>query len=99
MATQIYQVTDTPVNLIGASDIDGNALTLTVGETYAGRYISTGLAYDFLKLVTAAAAPDAADPGLPVYHKDDITIEPIAGEGIYVWNTRGVGRIFIEDAS
>ena len=99
MATQIYQVTDSPVNLNGADDIEGNAITLTAGETYVGRYISTGYAYDFLKTVEAATAPDAADPGLPVYHKEDMAIIPVAGEGIYVWNTRGVGRIIVNEGS
>lgn len=97
MPTQIYQVTDSPVNLIGATDINGDAITLIVGETYQGRYISSGRAYTFLKVVEAAAAPDADDPGTPVFSREEIGIYPVAGEGIFVWNSDGIGRIYINE--
>ena len=98
MPTQIYQVTDSPVNLIGADDIEGNTLTLTAGQTYSGRYVTSGNAYSFLKVVESDTAPDAADHGLPVFNREDLIIEPIAGEGIYVWNADGNGRIVINEA-
>ena len=42
MPTRIYEVTDAPVNLLAALDVDGQPLDLEIGKRYVGRYTAIG---------------------------------------------------------
>ena len=98
MATQIYNLTAVPTNLIGANDIDGNPLDLAVGSRYQARFYAAGR-QSILKVVEGPTGETvtAAARALPVRVFEDLTIIPAAGQGIFVWSEDGVGELIIND--
>ena len=97
MATRIYAVTATPVDLLVASDIDGDPLSLAAGATYSGRYQSVG-AQSTMKVVEAATGTTltAASPALRVRSYEDVVIKPVSGQGVFVW-AEDDGLLIIND--
>jgi hypothetical protein len=96
MPTQVYEVTAAPVNLIGATGVDGAALSLEVGKTYSGRFVAIGV-QSILKMVEA---PDgttvaASDPALPVRIFEDVTIVPKTGMAIFAWSEDQESQLII----
>ena len=59
MATQIYNLTDTPTDVVTAV-----MPNLAAGTTYSARYV--GNERTLLKVLESDMAPDANDPALPV---------------------------------
>ena len=97
MPTQIYEVTDTPVNLLSAVGVDGQPLDLEIGKRYIGRYTAIG-PQSILKAlevtVGAAVTPDRS--ALPVRVFEDLTTIPVTGQSIFVWSLdRGGGQLII----
>ena len=97
MATVVYRVTDSPVNLLAANDIHGTALGLTNGKTDSCRYVGNGS--DLLKVLESATAPEAGADALPIKSLEDVTIVPRAGEGVYAWSRNGVGKLVINEVT
>ena len=102
MPTQIYEVTIAPVDLLSAltTDADGNPLALAIGQTYQGRFQPNG-PQSTLKVREAAtgSALTAASPALRVRAYEDVTLKPIAGQGIFVWSESGGSLLIINDTS
>ena len=98
MPTQIFEVTDSPVNLLTANDIDGQPLDLQIGKQYVGRYTTIG-PQSILKALEVAdgTAVTADSPALPVRVFEDLTIIPSTGQAIFVWSERGGGLLVIND--
>ena len=97
MATQIYLVTDAPVDLIGASDVEGVPLSLEIGNRYQARYQALGPQTTLKVLETGSARPvEASDAALLVRRFEDIAIVPATGLGIFVWS-EGDGLLVIND--
>ena len=98
MPTKIYGVTNAPVNLLAASDIDGQPLDLQVGKTYQGRYTAVGVQSVLKALEVVDGTPvNVGDPALPVRNFDDLAIVPITGQSIFVWSERGGGQLAINE--
>ena len=100
MPTQIYSVSVAPVNLIRATDINGDVLALAVGSTYQARFVAIGV-QSILKMVEA---PDgttvaASDPALPVRIFEDVTIVPKTGLAIFVWSEDQESQLVINDVA
>ena len=98
MPTQIYEVTASPVNLVGAIGIDGHPLILEVGKRYQARYAAVGV-QAILKVVEVSDGTPvvAGSPALPVRIFEDIAIIPAAGLNIFVWSEGGGGQLIIND--
>ena len=98
MPTRIYVVTDSPVNLLSAVDIDGQPLDLRIGKRYTGRYTAIGV-QSILKAVEVAdgTAVFAESPALPVRTFEDMAIIPATGQSIFVWSELGGGHLVIND--
>lgn len=105
MATMIYQVLETPDNVLVGTDLRTNApMALAVGKTYSGRYISrlsegtTRWDKQSIVALEAATLPTVDEPGLPVGHLEDLIINPATGENIYVWSVNpGRGVLVINE--
>ena len=98
MPTKIYIVTDAPVNLLAASDIDGQPLDLQVGKQYQGRYTAVGVQSVLKALDVLDGTPvTASDPALPVRNYEDLVIVPVTGQSIFVWSERGGGQLAINE--
>jgi hypothetical protein len=99
MATQIFSLGESPVNLLTSSAIDGNTLSLEVGKTYAARYVALGV-QSICKIleVPAGKTVEASDPALPVRPYEDITIVPKTGIEIFIWS-EGNGQLGINDTA
>ena len=97
MPTQIYRLTAAPVNLIGATGVDGVAISLEVAKTYQARFVAVG-PQAICKVLEApdAAVVDASDSALPIRVFEDLTIVPVAGQSIFVWSEDG-GQLVIND--
>ena len=97
MPTQIYRLSTSPVDLLTANDIDGNALSLAVGKTYQCRFV--GLQVQAIcKVLEAAtgAQVTASDDALPIRIYEDLTIAPISGQSVFVWS-EDPGKLVIND--
>ena len=100
MPTKIYQLTAEPVNLIGAADIDGDPLDLTVGRSYVGRFQASQVQ----ALLKIREAPDgtaltSSSQALLVRRFEDVVIVPASGEGIFVWSEAAGSTLVINDVS
>ena len=97
MATQIYAVTESPVDLLAANGIDGQPLDLQIGMRYSGRYTAVG-PQSILKVLEVAdgTAVTTVSPALPVRVFEDVTIIPATGQAIFVWSD-GDGQLVIND--
>ena len=98
MPTRIFEVTNAPVNLLVALDVDGLPLGLQIGKQYTGRYTAIG-PQSILKALEVAvgAAVTANSPALPVRVFEDLFIFPVTGQAIFVWSERGGGQLVIND--
>jgi hypothetical protein len=97
--TQIYGVTVAPVNLIGATDINGDVLALAVGSTYQARFVAIGVQTVLKALAVADGTPVAvSDAALPVLNFEHLTIIPKSGESLFVWSDDG-GQLVINDVA
>ena len=100
MPTRIYGVTDSPVNLMTAVDVDGLPLDLQIGRHYVGRYTAVGPQSILKVLEVADGTPVAVDsPALPVRVFEDCQIFPVAGQAIFAWSERGGGQFVINDVA
>ena len=98
MPTRIYQITDSPVNLLTANDVDGNPLDLQIGKHYSGRYTAIGPQSILKVLEVADGTPVGVNsPALPVRVFEDCQILPVAGQSIFAWSERGGGQLVIND--
>ena len=98
MPTQIFEVGDSPVNLLTASGIDGQPLDLQIGKRYTGRYTAIGPQSVLKALEVADGTPvTSSSPALPVRVFEDLLIFPVAGQAIFVWSERGGGQLVIND--
>ena len=97
MPTKIYEMTNAPVNLLAALDVDGLPLDLQTGKQYTGRYTAVG-PQSILKALEVAvgAAVTANSPALPVRVFEDLMIFPVSGQAIFVWSERS-GQLVIND--
>ena len=97
MPTRIYVVTDTPVDLLAANDVDGQPLDLQIGKRYTGRFTALG-PQSILKVleVVQGTAVVAATPALPIQIFEDVVIIPATGQNIFVWSEDG-GQLVIND--
>ena len=97
MPTQIYRLTAVPVNLIGATGVDGTALSLEAGKTYQARFVPIGVqAICKIVEVPDGTVVDSSDSALPVRGYEDVTIVPASGVSIFVWGVDG-GELVIND--
>ena len=75
-------------------------MALAVGKTYSGRYVSvmsegtTRWDKQSILALEAATSPAVDDPGLPVRHLEDLIINPVSSENVYVWSVNP-GRGFL----
>ena len=98
MPTQVFDVTAMPVDLLTANAIDGTPLVLTAGKTYVGRYEAIGASAVMRAVEAAAGSPPNADAiGLPVLPYEDLTIIPVSGLGVFIWEETGAGVLIIND--
>ena len=99
MPTKILEITDAPVDLLTALDVDGIPLGLQVGQQYTGRYTAVG-PQSILKAleveVGVGAQVTANSPALPVRVFEDLLIIPVSGQAIFVWSERS-GQLVIND--
>ena len=96
MPTQIYLVTDEPVNLLSAVDVEGQPLGLQVGKQYTARYTAVGPQSILKALEVADGTPViSSSPALPVRVYEDLVINPVSGQSIFVWSERGGGQLAI----
>ena len=100
MPTQIYDVTASPVNLLGAVGIDGQSLVLEVGKRYQGRYVAVEV-QAILNLVEVSDGTPvvARSPALPLLRYEDVAIVPKEGLSIYLWSEGGDGQLIINDVA
>ena len=97
MPTQIYRLTASPVDLLAANDIDGNALSLAIGKTYQCRFVGLQVQAICKVLETATGTQVAAsDDALPIRIYEDLTIAPVSGQSVFVWSEDG-GKLVIND--
>ena len=97
MPTQIYRLSTSPVDLLAASDIDGNALSLAVGKTYQCRFVGLQVQAICKVLEVATGTQVAAsDDALPIRIYEDLIIAPISGQSVFVWSEDG-GTLVIND--
>ena len=98
MPTQIFQVTDSPVNLLAAVDVEGQPLDLRIGKRYTGRYTTIGPQSVLKALEVADGTAVTADkPALLVRVFEDLTIIPSTGQSIVVWSERAGGLLVINE--
>ena len=97
MPTQIHRLTTSPVDLLAASDIDGNALSLAVGKTYQCRFVGLQI-QAICKVLEAATGTQvaASDDALPIRIYEDLIVAPISGQSVFVW-CEDSGTLVIND--
>ena len=97
MPTKIYALTDIPINLLAANDLDGQPLDLQIGKKYVGRYTALGPQSILKSLEVATGTPvTSASPALPVRVFEDLVIIPVTGQTVFVWSEDG-GLLVIND--
>ena len=87
MATQIHELTDAPVDLIGA-------LSLAVGTTYTARFQTTEV--QAICKVLESSTPITADAAaLQIQRYEDIFVKPAAGLAVYAWTETADGVLVV----
>ena len=87
MPTQIYDLTQAPVNLVGATDTNGDPLDLEEGSVYSARYVALGPQAQMKFLAVAAGTMVLGDDmALPILNREDIILKPKAGEDLICWS-------------
>ena len=88
--TMVYSVPTSPANLlVGAVDINGDAIVLSVGKTYSAQFQGVG-PQRLLRVLEVAdgTAVAASDPALLVRVMEDVVLVPVSGFGIFLWTER-----------
>ena len=87
MPTQIFMLSTAPTNLVGATDIDGLALSLENGKTYSARYTATDVqgVMKYLVVPTGTQVTPAARATM-IRSFEDVIIKPVATEDLVFWS-------------
>ena len=94
MATQIFQIDTDPTDVITAVDPD-----LEEGKRYNGRFIGNGDNYLYVLETAVGSPPSAGDLVTPYRNFEDIGIVPASGEGIFLWMSKGLGTLYIDEVA
>ena len=96
MPTQIFDISDVPVDLLSANALDGTPLVLEIGKSYSCRFEAIGSTAVLRALEAATGSPpDTNAIGLPVLPYEDLIVTPAAGLAVYVWEKTGAGVLII----
>ena len=91
MPTRIFECTVAPADITdaGTLDINGQPLALEDGKRYAGRYYAIpSTALMFVRSTPDGETVNAGDAATPIRVFEDLIVQPISGESVWVWSEK-----------